>query len=319
MESLKIIEAIKISEPKGLMLILRNGINGLSEHKKNQYKLNFQKSIGTKELPLMVMASNFPLTDLDLFHQPEKSEYYLKSIIDFIKDLQYQPTKTVTFHLNTLFNQREWTHAGNKIEDKFNYFSKIFNEKIIPRLEKISNYGQNKKVEIKIETTPVPEFGDRKEKDLNLLFNPYPLYSNRNTENIRAVGIGICLDLSHTLTLYQAIKQKIDKNFFEKYKGIFPLDVEYLKNHSLLSEVIKLYPGDVIHLNDGADLFDFDNNTNHQEGLALGQGNITELPEIIKQLKIQPLKIVMEINDLDYSNRINLKESIKYFEKYYVN
>lgn len=317
-QSLETIETLQIHKSKGLLLILKNGIDGLIDDKKSQYQLNCQKIIGTKNLPLIIMASNLPLSDLDLFHQPERSEYHIKSVIDLAKNLPDSPSKAVTFHLNTLFSQNEWMLSGKTIDEKFEYFSREFSEKIIPRLERLSIYAKNKKIEIKIETTPVPEFGDRPEKELNLLINPYPLYSNRNIENIRALGIGICLDLSHTSTLYRIANQTMNNGIFEKYKGIFPIDLEYLKNHTLLDEVVNLQSGDIIHLNDGSGIYDQEKNTTHKEGLTLGEGEIKELPEIIKLFKIMKLKIVMEVNESDYSKKSNLKKSIDYFNKYYV-
>jgi hypothetical protein len=198
----------------------------------------------------------------------------------------------------------------------FNLFNQ-FRDKVLPVLEDAGQYARSRNVSLKIETTPVPEFGDSANPDLNSLGNPYPLYSRRGVRELRERGFGIVLDLCHTHTLFAASRRIADGlATCDDFKGLFPADLEYLGSATVLDEVKALEPGDMVHLNDSRGLFNAGTGELHEEGVCLGDGEIEDLPEIIRELVSRNLPTVFEIHEADYSLRPNLRRSIEYFLKH---
>jgi len=307
----------KIGAKTGLMLVIKNGIKGLQgETKKTQLK-NLRNTIKDNITPFIVMVSNKP-EDLDFYHKPDISHKHIKKAINFSLELPSSINSVVTFHLNTLFIKKEWMNSGKTPEEKFIYWKQEFVNKVWPNLKKISEYAKEKKVLLKIETTPVPEFGDLEEKELNSLANPYPLYSKRGVKEIRKTNIGIVLDLCHTYTLFKAASL-VSKNekLYNIYKGLFPFDLKNLRNNNLIQEINALDKDDIIHLNDSIGIFNHQKRTLHQEGVSLGEGEISKLPEIIKKIRKSEINVVFEINETDFRKRPNTKASISYFLKHY--
>lgn len=302
----------------GLMLVIRGGEQGLTgETRQKQYE-NFSRLTNQEgPLPVIVMVSNLPIEELDFYHSPGQSVKHISKAIDFANELPgRQEYPIVTFHLNSLLNTNEWLSVGHTSEARFDFFRKKLSEDIIPAIKVVASYAKEKEVELKVETTPVPEFGDRAETSLNSLGNPYPLYSQRGIPELREAGLGIVLDLCHAYTLFKACSfadSKPETQFYETYKGIFPKDVEMLKGRDILEEVKALKTADVIHFNDSLDIFDPETDTLHKEGVTLGEGEIKSLPEIIKTAMAQGNKIVFEINETDFVARPNTKKSIAYF------
>lgn len=316
----KTFELLRLFQDKyetGVMLLIRGGKNGLIGRAKELQFKNFSKLIKKAgKLPVIVMVSNFPLSDLDFYHLPEQSVHYIKSAIDFASELPGKKGDAViTFHLNTLLTPKEWNSFGSNSTQKYKAFQNSFKKKIIPNLKKVADYAASKKVELKAETAPVPEFGDIGNAELNTLGNPYPIYSGRGFAELRKLGLGIVLDLSHTSTLYRAVSssEKKDEKFHELYKGLFPADIKKIKGKDLRQEIRSLRKGDVVHLNDSAGLFNPDHNQFHKEGVALGEGEIEDMPDLLRALVALDVRIVFEINESDYKRRRNLKSSIDYF------
>ena len=302
----------------GIMLIIRGGEKGLKGRAKESQFKNFERlTKEAGELPVIVMVSNLPLTDLDFYHLPEKSVRHIKLAVDFASELPGKKGKAIaTFHLNTLLTPEEWKNAGNNAEQRYKIFQNQFIKRVFPVLKKAADYAGSKRTELKVETTPVPEFGDMvNNSELNQLGNPYPIYSGRGFSEIRRLGIGIALDFSHTFTLYKAsaFLEKNNERFFEIYKGLFPSDIKKIKGKSFRQEIAALQKGDAVHLNDSIGLFDPDRNQFHKEGVALGEGEIEGLPDLLRALAASDVRIVFEINESDHKRRINLKRSIDYF------
>lgn len=305
----------------GMMLVIFGGEKSLIGRAKIKQFKNFEKlTKETGRLPVIIMVSNLPLTDLDFYHLPEKSVHHIKLAIDFASELPGKKGKAVvTFHLNTLLTPKEWENAGNSPEKRYKTFQNQFRKKVFPAIKEIADYASSKQIELKVETTPVPEFGDMVNNPaLNKLGNPYPLYSGRGFSELRKLGIGIALDFSHTFTLYKAadLLEKDSERFFEIYKGLFPFDIKKIKGKPFLQEVGALRKGDIVHLNDSVGIFNSGHNQFHKEGVALGEGEIKEMPDLIRALVALDVRVVFEINEADYKRRVNLEKSIKYFFKY---
>jgi len=304
----------------GLMLLIANGKKGLWGKAKNQQYKNFQEITNAKgKLPVIVMVSNLPLTELDFYHLPELSIEHIKLAIDFVTDLPGRiGNPAISFHLNTLIPETEWQKSGDTPEEKLEYWQQQFAEKVWPAIQTVSNYAKQKKIELKIETTPTPEFGDKLSVNLNTLGNPYPLYSGRGFKEVRTTGAGIALDLCHTFTLYKAASRihAQGKELFKIYKGLFPADLKKIVNKNLMQEIEALKKNDIVHLNDSRNLFDPNNNTLHEEGVPLGEGEIKNLPDIIKKILNKNLRLVFEVHEDNYNQRKNLQKSINYFLKH---
>lgn len=301
----------------GLMLVIRGGAAGLrGAAKERQYANLAALTMRTGNLPMIVMVANLPLADLDFYHRPEQSVAHVRQAIDFAAGLPGASGAIVTFHLNALLSPDEWRAAWALPEDRFLFFQSYFARRIAPALAEVAAYAGARDIPAKVETTPVPEFGDRpRDAALRELGNPYPLYSGRGFRELRALGLGVALDFSHTRTLFCAasLDWREDPECYDVYKGIFPEDLERLRGKGLMDEVIALAPGDVVHLNDGRGLFDPGRGMGHEEGVALGEGDIENLPELIRGMIRRELHLVFEINETDYAARPNLKRSLDYF------
>ncbi len=306
-------------EDIGLMLIAPDGMEMFSaENIKIQYE-NIRSLLNHGEiLNFIVMAPSIP-EEINFLQKSGQSKKNIQKVIDFASSLPGIKNKPiVTFHLNTLFTPAEWEKLGATPQEKSVACEKLMKEIILPSLAELSEYAKSSGVLLKVETTPVPEFGDRNDSRLASLGNPFPLYSGRGFKEVRSAGIGIALDLCHTFTLF-SILPEFEKNeaaAFNIYKGLFPEDLEKLGKGSLESELLALEDGDVVHLNDSIGYYDPARKLTHQEGVSLGKGEIGNLPSLIRNMSGRDLNIVFEINEVDYSTRPNLKNSLAYWWKY---
>jgi sugar phosphate isomerase/epimerase len=303
----------------GLMLVVLGGRASLEGELRDKQYGNF-KDLTTRvgDLPVIIMASNRPLEDLDFYHHPEKSAEHIKAAVDFARGLPGALDHVVTFHLNSLLKPEEWAAAGVDVKERYSYFGKKFEEDVLPALRAVADYAASKGVKLQIETCPVPEFGDCDDGDIedgipvNQLGNPFPLFSGRGADQIREAGLGVALDLCHTYTLYRAAKEKAGTDgFFDAYRGLFPRDVELLLSGSLGKEVSSLKAGEIVHLNDSRGLF-VPGESVHEEGIALGEGDISSLEEIVPELFRSDLRVVFEVHETDFDNRPNLRTSMDY-------
>ena len=303
----------------GLMLVVLGGKSGLEGQDKDKQYANFGEFTSrVGQLPVIVMASNRPLQDLDFYHRPGESVDHIKSAIDFARGLPGALDQVVTFHLNSLLTPDEWKEAGNTPEERFRYFRSQFEETVFPALRSVAKYASEKGVKVQVETCPVPEFGDCGDDDsengiiLNQLGNPYPLFSGRGIEDVRSQGLGVTLDLCHTFTLYNAANNGwFGDGAFDVYKGLFPIDLDFLRSRNIVDEVASLKEGDVVHLNDSKGLF-VPGKSVHDEGIALGEGEMSTLEELVPKLFNSNLRVVFEVHENDFKNRPNLRKSIDY-------
>lgn len=304
-------------ESASLMLVSRNGTRDFQGDQAARQRLNLEQAAArVGGLDLVVLASN-RIDELDFYHRPEESLQNLRATVDFAHSLPSTDRPAVTFHLNTLLTAREWSEAAEEPDQKLEFFSAVFRERVLPALETAARYARSLDVALKVETTPVPEFGDTANVDLNSLGNPYPLYSQRGVRELRERGFGIVLDLCHTHTLFTAAR-RITEGLagFNDYKGLFPADLDYLLHATLLDEVKSLQPGDMVHLNDSRGLFNAATGELHEEGVCLGEGEIADLPDIVLELAARNLPAAFEIHESDYRLRPNLRRSIEYLLKH---
>ena len=302
----------KMGYSVGFMLYLIDGIKGLDQLSKKYYG-NLEKFVSVYgNIPIVTMLSNMPFEDIDFLHEPANSIKYVKKGIDFVEILPIGSRRILTFHLNTLSTVDEFYERSR------DQWIDIFLRKIVPSLSEISNYASDKNVEVKIETTPVPEFGDIGFDDprfyrgvrLNQLRNPFYLTSYWGFAELRKIGLGICLDLCHNRTIYMAARS------IEASNIIHVEDIKILKKLSLIDDVKCLESSDLVHLNDGLGLFSKKLKTIFQEGIALGRGDIPNLVEIIKEIHKRRIPFVLEVDkDGDYKNRPDTKTSIDYISK----
>ena len=292
----------------GLMLVVLGGLKGIIEDAEKQYfnLREFKEIYG--DTPIVTMLSNMPIKEIDFLNNTEFTKEHVKKGIDFTKELPIGGKRILTFHLNSLVSKKEFV---SKIEEEW---KKQFQEIIFPVLREIANYAKSKEVEVKIETSPVPEFGDFPNNDeriyrgvkLNNLRNPFYLTHIWGFEQIRASGLGICLDLCHNKTIYSLVKIGDPENLLHSS------DRELLKDKGLLEDVLALSSSDLVHLNDGKGLYSEKNKTLFEEGICLGEGEIKDLRKIINHLNFNKIPCVLEINEENYATRSNTKKSIKY-------
>jgi len=304
-------EIAKIGYQACLMLVIKNGLDGLiGRNKEEQYK-NLKTLVPEyTEKPIIVMLSNFPLEEIDFLKNCDAAVAHIKAGIDFASEMPVGGRRIVTFHINTWIAQKKF-HATPEHE----WFNR-FNKAIMPSLRKISEYSKSKNIEIKIETDPVPVFGDIGNDDirrykgvrLNELRSPFLWTHGWGFEIIRETGLGVCLDFSHNRTIYQTI-QRGDP---DKILPIFFLNK--LKDSSLIDDLNNLQTSDIVHLNDGLGLYS-KNRTTFEEGVALGEGDIENLDDKIRHLNKMKIPFVIEVRDNNFNDRVETKRSIAYLSK----
>lgn len=304
-------EIIAIGYEPCLMLVIKNGLKGLIENdKKEQYKNLKTLVVQYTKKPVIVMLSNFPLEEIDFLENSDKTIKHIKAGIDFASELPIGGRKIVTFHINTWISQEEF-HATQEKE----WLSR-FDKAIMPSLLKISEYSRSKNVEVKIETDPVPVFGDIGNDDpskyrgvrLNELRNPFLLTHGWGFEKLRQAGLGICLDFCHNRTIYKTIQQG------DPDKVLLPFFLKKLKDGSLLDDLNDLRASDIAHLNDGLGLYSKSGST-FKEGVALGEGDIENLDDKIIYLNKIKIPFAIEVWDSDFTNRLETKRSITYLSR----
>ena len=294
----------------GLMLVILGGMKGLDQKEKDYAGLKKFQSI-IKDWPLVTMLSCTPMKELDLLHETNFGIAHIKEGIDYAADLLFGREKLVTFHLGSLVRKDEFRSRTK--ENWENQFHRI----IRPSLKEIAKYGQEQGVAIKVETTPVPEFGDISDADeriyrgvkFNQLRNPFYSTNHWGFEQIRDTGLGLCLDLCHNRTIYETAKSG-------EYGGIiFPEDSEVFAGSTLFDDVTALSPSDLVHLNDGRGIYSDSKKTVFEEGVPLGEGDIDSLGQMIDSLDQRDIAYVLEINETDFVKRPNTQKSIDYLLK----
>jgi len=298
----------------GLMIYIRNGLKGvaLDSIVQKQYENLSEINEIYGNAAIVVILSNIPIEEIDFLHNPQYATEHAMKGIDFAKNLPIGKRKIVTFHLNSLVPKKEY------FAKSFEKWKKEFDLKIVSYLREIGKYSKSNGVEAKIETVPVPEFGDIPQEDprtylgvkLHELRNPFYIIGDM-FQYAYPPGIGVCLDLCHSRTIYEHAKQ-------ENANELFHADIiGYLKTRSLFNDVLALKQFDIVHLNDGKGLYDEKTKTSFEEGIALGKGDIKGLSQLIKHLDSKKIAYVLEINETDFANRPETRDSIEYLVNLY--
>lgn len=293
----------------GLMLVVYGGLMGVTDHKAVQYQ-NLEKiKDAYGDLPIVVMLSNIPINEIDFLNNTREAIKYVRAAIDFTQEIPIGGRKILTFHLHALVPEEKF------LEKSKQEWIEVFRKTVHPALLEICAYSNQKNVEAKIETVPVPEWGDLPDEDhktylgfkLNKLRDPFYLTGLWGFDLIRETGLGICLDLCHNQTIYTTAIRG------EPVGILHSLEINLLKNRTILDDIHSLNRDDLVHLNDGAGVFSKKNKTVFKEGLPLGEGEIVELRETIDLLDYKKIPYVLEVYDNgDYLNRPATQKSIKY-------
>lgn len=292
----------------GLMLVIKNGRKGITLDSILQKQYSNLKKISDYKGAIVVMLSNIPIEEMDFIHNSEYATEHVKRGVDFASGLPIGERKIVTFHLNSLVTPAEFEEKTAECWRKF------FDENILPCLQVIAKYGRSKGIEIKVETVPVPEFGDISFDDKrmyrgvlwNQLRNPFYLSCNWGFEQIHASGLGICLDLCHNRTIYEVARLRDPDGVLHK------ADIEKLSVQSVFDDVKALQIKDILHVNDGVGVYSEKNKTVHREGVVFGRGDIANMKNILKYLNERQISYALEINETDFLMRPDTKASIDF-------
>jgi len=304
---------VQASYQRGLMLVELGGIKAVTDEAGIQIKNLETLKDEYGDTPIVTMLSNTPFEEMDWLHNAALAANHVRCGIHFAAVIPIGGRKIVTFHLNSLVTEE--TFLSKSAED----WRELFDFRIAPMLKDVAQYAASNGVELKVETVPVPEYGDwTQENDLSYLGkkvrhlrNPFYLTTYWGFQQLRRLGLGICLDLCHNRTIYRAAGQ------LESHGIIFDDDKYMLSSpsHDLMTDVLGLLPTDLVHLNDG--LGDFTQQGDvFKEGVPLGQGDIEDLREIINHLNHRKIPFVIEVDEGgDFKNRPGTKASIEYLLK----
>lgn len=293
----------------GLMLVMLDGMKGLNENIAEQDASLLPLKGEYGNAPLVVMLSCTPIEDIDFLHFPYMATKHVMRGVEFARSLPMGGRRIVSFHLNSLVSHEEFKRYS--AETWRGRFSEIADS-----LSVLTNYARRLGVEIVIESTPAPEWGDLHPSDtriylgtpFRLLFNPLYLTSNWGFDEIHNCGAGICLDLCHNSTIYKSAQTPVGSDVLLKE------DLEVLSKCSLMHDVLSLKPScDIVHLNDGRGLFSFEGGV-FEEGVALGEGDIPRLDEITRIILERNIPAVLEINEpgSDFIGRPEARKSVDY-------
>jgi len=272
---------------------------------------------------LVCMLSEVPIGEMDHYSNTKVALNHVLRGIDFARGIPIGRTgrRKITFHLNSLVRREEFT--GRTQADWMNKFDFC----ISPSLKEIGKYASDKGVQALVETTPVPEFGDEgpemnnPEKHFYLgrkrseLVNPFHIFKGSHVERaIRDAGLGICLDICHSRTIYLEARHNNTSVLFDR-------DIKLIKGTlgNLIDDVGGLWDEiDLVHLNDGDGRYTPEGGV-FREGVALGKGELSadgSMPQIVRTLNSKRVPFVLEINerfdDIKAGRRPETDASVEY-------
>lgn len=295
----------------GLMLVARGGIDGLTNGtalRQQQHLRLLSASYG--DAPIVVMLANFPLREMDWLHHAEKAASHIRTGIQFASHLPLSGHKSITFHLNALCDEKEFrTRSAQAWRQRF--------DTIRSALASLTKKAKQKGCSLLVETVPIPEFGDVSPHDgrtyrqcrLRDLRDPWYLTTHWGIPELKNIGLGVVLDLCHARTIFQSLRTN------EERTGIFPEDKAALQSLTIMDEVRALQETDLVHLNDGREIWT-ESEGCFEEGVALGEGDIQELPEIIRYLRHACIPTVLEVDDGgDFIGRPGSTRSLVYLRR----
>lgn len=293
----------------GLMLVILGGLKGITTDAEKQYaNLRDIKPRYPQDSQIVTMLSNMPIEEIDFLHNADYATGHVRQGIDFARGLPIGGRRILTFHLNTLVSKEEF------LAESAQNWRNVFHRDIEPRLREIGLHARNQGIEVKVETVPVPEFGDIPSSDeriyrgvkLHQLRNPFYLTARWGFDELYDTGLGVCLDVCHTRTIYKVAESSVTKGILHDF------NISELDGCVLFDDLRHLRSSDLIHLNDGDGIYSETNDTLFREGVPLGQGDIRDLRDIIKYINTNKIPFVLEVNEQDFKKRPNTKDSIDY-------
>ncbi len=299
---------------RGLMLVMRGGMEGVTTHADVQLK-NLEEILGNEygDAPIVTMLSSDPREGNSWLTQTATALKHVKAGVDFASRLPVGKRRIVTCHLGSLVTEDTFLSQNS------DQWRAQFQREIAPYLKEASQYAKDAKVELKLETVPVPEYGDLAAdgkiryhgENVCDLRNPFYMHRDWGFQEMHEVGWGICLDICHTRTLSQAARMQE-----ASWAGIiFAEDQPRLCLATVLDDVKALRLTDIVHFNDGAGEFTHEGGR-FKEGVVPGQGDIADLPKILRLLNLWKIPFVIEVDeDGDFKNRPGTKATIEWILK----
>jgi hypothetical protein len=307
----------KTGHPSGLMLVQLGGRSAVvGEKAEAQIKNLAPYANRMAESPVVVMLSNMPIGEIDFLNNTSAAIEHATDGIRFAASLP-GPRRIVTCHLNSLVAKEEFESSS------IQQWQQTFENIVMPALSTVGSFAKKYDVEFKIETVPVPEFCDSvnvgktdqlyRGVPLRDLRNPFYLTHQWGFNLLPEVNVGICLDLCHNRTIYASARFEMETGHAN---GLLPSDAAVYSKRSLIEDVRWLDNSDMVHLNDGSGLF-IGGDVGYNEGVPLGDGDITDLPEIIEILSDKGILSVLEADEAgDFVNRPGSKKSIDYLVRH---
>ena len=242
----------------------------------------------------VVMPHCMPPGDQDFLNEPARATEHVRLAIAFASRLDFN-RRIVSFHLGSLLSREDFRAVPAAVWRK-----SIFPD-VAKLLSQLAEFAKKLGVELNVETTPVPYFGDKPRGDeteyrgqrLRDLCDPFYLTGGWGFEQIRETGCGITLDLCHTFQLYRSVR---DDNVAREY--FFREDVEHLRQRDIDRDVAALdLARDIVHLNDTSGRFTLSGQT-FTEGVTLGSGTLFRLKPLIMMLAAMKIPLVLELNEI---------------------
>ncbi len=263
-------------------------------------------------MPVIVMATNMPPEYVDFLDNTDEAIQNIMHMVDFASGLQFGGQKVISYHIHGFVN------AETMRTTTASYWrEQVWSETIAPALTEVAQYAASMRVQPVIEICPVPYWWDLSTDDKVVyrgmsrrdLRSPFYMAGNLwGYPELKETGNGVCPDLCHVRTLYaHARADVVDGIFFKE-------DVDILKEGSVWQNVDELTPKiDHCQVNDGDGLGN-DEGGMFREGVALGQGDIEELPDILRAMRDYRIPMVLEVGEVDFKNptRPNNVKSIEY-------
>ncbi len=298
---------------RGLMLVMVGGIKAVTIDAEIQLKNLEVLKNEYGDAPIVTMLSSNPLEDIDWLEQTETALFHVKAGVDFARRLPIGGRRIITCHLASLVPEEVF------LSQTLSHWRRRFDNDVAPALKETADYAKFKGVELKLETVPVPEYGDWAAEgkflyhgqDVRNLRNPFYMTHQWGFEQMRNLGWGICLDICHNRTIYQTARKKDGR-----WAGIiFAEDQPHFSKAEVIRDVQALTFPDIVHFNDGAGEFTHEGGR-FKEGVVPGQGDIKNLPMILDFLNRRQIPFVIEVDEAgDFKNRPGTKATIEWILK----
>ncbi len=305
----------------GFMLLVRKDDEGKprvfdGDHIQRMYEGVIPYSDRYGDAPIVTMLSNLPIGHIDFLHNNQLATDHVVFGIELARGLPIGGRKILTFHTNTLVTPSEF---GARTRDEW---CDVFDRELMPSFREIGKAATANNVDLLVESVPVPEFEDISRSDSGKVYrgvhwsqlrNPFYLYGHNYVRTqLRKAGLEMCLDICHNYTIIQAAADR-DRRL------LFAEDISYINDGcwDVLADVSSVGPLKLIHLNDGKGKYTHEGGV-YEEGIALGEGDIPDMPRIVRQINNGRIPFVLEVNvgktegKDDFANRPWVVRSIEY-------